>query len=505
MKRIVPALFGIAILGFFVGSYGSRLVGDPSMSTPSGDEPKDGAAMLLPSRQGSSDTAASLAELPADGLYPRLALWMLDASASDIREFWTAYLNRADKSPALTELIFINWPRIDPEGASAASKGTEFEEVAWAAWAGNDPDRALREVLTLSPGDENKKLISAVVKSLGKSQPTWLREHLEDLPKDWMKNQALQEYSLLTDAENPRESIAFLNKHGWIIPPGTLAAFARESPLDALNFALKLRGEDSSYSYVSQPDDMIAALAEEDPALLDQILPHLRSPEAKMKIQLKQFEALLRSDPEAAEEKALALPTSWAKQDQLALLGNHYLENDPAKALQFADRILSEKGRFGWRAHEIIVDDWRSSAPGAVPPSSLFLDQLLATDPKALMEATLTSSEETSGNYQSVGAAWARRDLPGYADWVSTQKDTGIYNESATAVTNQLLKEGHMEEAMEWAESIPTDDNSKSTLVTKAYRDWLSTAPEAARTWKENATLNEAQLEQINQVERETP
>ena len=66
------------------------------------------------SKLRSTDTYEDLVSLSNDELYPRLALWLLDASAEDVAAYYENYLQREVKPNDITDLIFINWARLDP-------------------------------------------------------------------------------------------------------------------------------------------------------------------------------------------------------------------------------------------------------------------------------------------------------------------------------------------------------------------------------------------------------
>ncbi len=503
MKNLLLALLPVAVMGYLIGFLTSSQTNTQLRHEPQTGTPDASATPVMEANSISTDTLTTISDLPTNSLYPRLALWLLDASPSEIHEFWLKYTDRPLKSPALTELILLNWIRHDLQAAIDETTNTEFEEAAWMTWAGLSPEEALKKSLTLGSNDQNDLRVNAVLKAIGRLRPAWLRQNLDQLPDQWMRYRALAEYASRSDSENPRETIEFLRKQKYHIHPGTLSALARENPLEAINLALDLKANDAWYIYSNQPDDLIEAIAEESPSTLDQILSQVKSPEIGNRILLKQFESLIQRDPIAAEAHAQSMPSGWAKQDHLAALGKHFLESDPSKALEIANEILSENGQFGSRSYEIRLPSMITSTSATSTPSSRFLNQLLAIDPQGLIEATLSDAQETSGNYREVGSAWAKRDLPGYAEWVSTKTDTPFYSEAATSVTYQLLKEGYFKDGMEWAESIPTNPDTPSTLINQAYRIWHLSEPEQAQTWRESAKLSEPQIQSLNKIKRE--
>ncbi|MFT6864653.1 MAG: hypothetical protein ACJAVK_003221, partial [Akkermansiaceae bacterium] len=453
-----------------------------------------------PSGIKSSDTIASLAEVPAAHLYDRLALWLLDASASEMQEFWTSYTAREDRTNDLNDLVFINWTRVDPEAAIAAAEGTEFSKYPWWAWACHEPEKALSEVLARYQGQENMEHIGEVAWGLGEFHPAWLRDNLDDLPEKWMRDRALSGYVKFADTENPRESIEFLKSHRWNIDQKTIAAFGRDDPLAAYQLALELKGNDDNYRYHNLPDQLVDSLAAEDPILLNRLLAHVKSPQGKMKIQLKQFEGLLKRDPAAAEEKAKELPKGWAKEDQLAALARHHFKDNPEKAVEIAAFILQENGGLDSRYTWIYREGGSSGSGIGNDPIPSLLNQLTTSHGEALIEKVLTEE----GGYATVANAWAQQDLSGFAAWTNKQDNPDIYRNSALIVVSQLTEKRHYSEAMDWAQSLQTEETTSVPYQTRnTYRRWFQANPDEARTWKENASFDEAQVEQFNKVEQE--
>ncbi|YCM42844.1 hypothetical protein V2O64_16165 [Verrucomicrobiaceae bacterium 227] len=506
MKLFVVTTLAMATLGYFSGSIGKQFT---RSATSAGDQEtassfsnRDQASYdIVPSGIKSSDTIASLAEIPAPQLYDRLALWLLDASASEMQEFWTTYTARTDRTNDLNDLVFINWTRVDPEAAIAAAEGTEFDKYPWWAWACHEPEKALSEVLARYPGQEYQKQIGNVMWGLGEFHPAWLREHIDELPEKWMRDRALSGYVKFADTDNPLESIEFLKKHGRNIPRDTLVALGREDPLAAYQLALELKASESNYRYRELPDQLIDSLASENPALLDQLLPQITSPSGKMKIQFKQFESLLKLDPAAAEEQAKQLPKGWAREDQLAALAKHHLKENPEKAIEITALLLKDGGSQNPRYSQIYTENGSSTGSGmGESPANGLINQLSLTHPEALIDKVIASE----GSYYGVASAWAGQDLPAYAAWVNQQDDPKIFTTSAIIVSSTLTDKGHYVEAMDWVGSLDQDPQQPyliSDRIANTYRPWLRSNPEEARTWKENATLDEKTVEQLNKLE----
>ncbi|MEJ6579037.1 MAG: hypothetical protein QNL33_06085 [Akkermansiaceae bacterium] len=73
-------------------------------------------------------------------------------------------------------------------------------------------------------------------------------------------------------------------------------------------------------------------------------------------------------------------------------------------------------------------------------------------------------------------------------------------------MSSTLTDKGHYAKAMDWVGSIDEDPQQPylvSHRIANTYRPWLRSNPEEARTWKENATLDEKTVEQLNRIEQQ--
>ena len=93
MKSILLIALTMGVLGYFAGSAGRMF--QTNQAADSNQEKRDAESpqkrtgrTAIPSTIKSTDTVATLTELPAPELYDRLALWLLDASPADMQEFW---------------------------------------------------------------------------------------------------------------------------------------------------------------------------------------------------------------------------------------------------------------------------------------------------------------------------------------------------------------------------------------------------------------------------------
>lgn len=67
----------------------------------------------------------------------------------------------------------------------------------------------------------------------------------------------------------------------------------------------------------------------------------MKSPDLKLGVPRKQFEALLESDPAAAEAQVKKMPGSWAKEELLATIAKHSRDSQPQKSIEKVAGLLT--------------------------------------------------------------------------------------------------------------------------------------------------------------------
>jgi len=70
-----------------------------------------------------------------EGIYGKIALWLVDASPQEIQEYWDFHRSQKNSPRDISDLLMVGWTSKDPEGALATVKGTSGEQFVWWAWA----------------------------------------------------------------------------------------------------------------------------------------------------------------------------------------------------------------------------------------------------------------------------------------------------------------------------------------------------------------------------------
>ncbi len=475
------------------GRAGPSTPRDPSSADPHGK-----AAAGSVSTKRSTDTLESLAALDGDALYARLALWLIDASEPEIAAYWTAVSDKPGRANDITDLIFINWTRLDPQAAIAAVAGTDSEHFAWWAWACHDPKAALAAAIAANPD----RVIS-VAWGIGEFHPDWLREHFDQIPES-ARNTAMGGMTKWDDTDKPAEILDFLKQHGQGGQGFNARIFntlVRKDPWAAYqwlqnNTATVTTNYGSAESVMQQ---LVKSMGETQPDALARLAAQTPSGEAKRKMEAVLFDNLLKNDPDAALEQASATEAPRVAALRLAAVGLSLLKADPDKALELTQKLFATcpdaLDNMTWIRYS---NNGTSGSGGRVQEVNDLLTGLMEQNPAKVLDAFLPDTQSgaalTSRDrfgfgkdpFSSLSSMWAEQDLAAYTTWVNQQGDPTIRDRAAGTVINKLLGQQHYAEAAEWAMS---SENLQSATITNVVSNWVQSNPEAAATWLESAKL----------------
>ena len=431
----------------------------------------------------SQETFADLVGLTGDGLYSRLALWLLDASAEDIAAYYQSYLQRENQPNEITDLIFINWTRLDPQAAIAATLDSKHAGHPWWAWACHEPEKAYLTAIETKSGRGSNAVWGA-----GEFHPEWLFENYPTLP-DWGQSHALRGYVKLPDTQNPLESIEFLREHNQSIPERTLTALAHTDAQKAHEIARELKAS-GNYRYRDILNNFYDTLADTDPDFLEKIAESTPSPVEKSALNLRLFRQLMEDDPAAARDMLEGTESVVQKREQLALLGPQLVHDDPEGAYDFLGTLLSEGGSFSdLRTDMILRPQGGLSYSGGSNNNNPFLDALMLNDPARTLEVYFEKQSpdlnQHHNYYQLSNLAknWASEDLWGFSDWVG-QQEGEQYNYSARILSEQLTQFGEYEAALQWDLSLSSGNENSNWRAENTYKNWLRSDPESATEWR---------------------
>lgn len=443
----------------------------------------------------SADTLETLAGLEGDSLYTRLALWLMDASEQDIAAYWETVRGKKDRPNDITDLVFINWTRLNPRGAIAAVAGTPNEHYAWWAWACHDPQGALTAALAA-----NSDRVNNVAWGLGEFQSEWLRAHWEQIPEA-ARNNAIRGMTKWDDTDQPLEVLEFLKANGQSFNQGIFATLIRKDPWAAYDWMQQNDSTISSY-YGSKERAMnllVETMAQSQPDALQRLAEQTPSGELRRKMEAALFDNLLATDPEAAHEQAKATKAPVIAADRLAAVGVSLFKTDPEKAFEIARDLFAANP--GAMSVQTVVRTANSSSSWGGSSNQKVVElvnALMAKDPARVMTLQPPPGDGPGASSSELAAfthIWAQQDLVGYTNWVNQQTDPRIRAVAVGTVASQLVNMEQYAEAAEW---MMSSERSRGNLINLIYQ-WNRSNPEEARQWLDSADLPEKEKDHLNQ------
>ena len=434
------------------------------------------------SHNRSTDTIETLAGLSANSLYPRLALWLMDASEQDIASYWGSY-QKGELNDDITLLIFLRWVRLNPQAAIAAA-GTKKQFPAWRAWACHDPQASL--AAAIATGDDDDQ-IDSVAYGIGEFHPAWLRRHFHEIPES-AQPVATQGMAEWDDTENPLETLRFIEENDNYPEPGAIKALARQDPSSALDWANRSFARD----YFDAPALVIETLANERPEDLKRIAGQMPSGDLRLEMEVALFKNLLKSDPAAALEQARSATIPSIAAARYAALGESVVQDDPEQAFQLAKDLFTACPDALFPGVKVEYPVYESVSGFKIPGIREFTNSLMATDPARFMDQVLLfpAGRDDFLRFDHLSSSWAERDLPAYTNWLNQQADRTARKRGAAVISTTLQQTGHFEEAADWA-LVNVSDNVRPML--ELITTWKNADPGATEKWLESADLSDEQ------------
>ncbi|RYD35009.1 MAG: hypothetical protein EOP87_08135 [Verrucomicrobiaceae bacterium] len=508
---ILSGIAAVGVLGGAVGYGARRLAGSAgnlpaasanttrSSASVGGQEasgetggPRGRSGAKLPEipHHKSEDTIASLLAGDPATSYGRTAAWLADAGEGEIAAFWTAYQG-GKRTNDMTDLVFLNWTRADPEKATAAVAGTKDEHYAWWAWAAHDPKRALAEASARNPDRLNN-----VTWGIGEFHPEWLRENFEKLPEDARGN-AIGGMQKWPDRQDPEGSLDFMLKHDMGFERETFLSLVRKDPWAAQDW-LERNPSVAGNQYSDDGtvvDMMMATLARERPEDLQRMVETTAPGESRRKMEQVLYEQLVTQDAEAALELARKGDAPMLKVQQLAQVGLKLMGEDPERAFALGAEMLETGG--GKLGYESRVEYENGMSSGSRPgKGDELMNTLFDKDPARTMDLIGASGQDPQAHvFQNLMSRWGQEDLAGLTAWANKQTRDETRYAAASQITGQLTQLGEYAEALEWAAAV--QPSHRGHVISNTAQQWANNDPEAIREWLESAALPEDQRQQI--------
>lgn len=506
-------LSAVGLLGGAVG-YGARhFSGEPSAPSAAGgstagtagqrqrdapgsiaaDARKEASKLPVIPHRKSTETVESLLAMDPATSYGKVAAWMADAGEDEIAAFWAGYQG-GKRTNDMTDLVFLNWTRLNPQGAIAATAGSKDGHYAWWAWAAHDPKEALAEAMA-----NNRDRVGNVTWGIGEFHPEWLRENFEKLPEDARAN-AMRGMRKWTDRQDPEGSLDFMREHKMGFDKETFLGLVRKDPWAAEDW-LKRNPSVSDTRYSgdqSVVDLMVATMARERPEDLERMMAATPAGETRRKMEAVMYQQLVADDPDAALELARKGEVPLVKVQQIGQVGIKVLQEDPEQAFALAAEMLAAGG--GKLGYETRVEYGNGSMSWGAQQGKgdELLEALFAKDPGRTLELMPSKENEPLPQvFNNLVNRWSEDDVVGLSEWTNLQTDSKVRDPAASYVIRQLTEQGGYAEALEWAGSM--SQSYRDSSISNIVHEWGNKDPEAMLEWLDGSSLPELRKQGIRE------
>ncbi|QJE96768.1 hypothetical protein [Luteolibacter luteus] len=442
------------------------------------------SAATLPA---SSDTAESLLKLPKTELYPRLALWLLDASESEIAGFWNAWHPTAGNQVEIDLLIFSQWAKRNPQAMIEAARTAGKEPTAWSAWAESDPQAALAAVGGPGP------MRTAVMQSMAAKDPAWALKQLETDPSLKDVFVYLVDIAKAAHPDEPRAQIEFLDRFDKFQAASCFKSWAKDDPSRALVWLNERASPQLRESFLE-------VTKQANPELLEKLAEESQPGKMKKMLEAAAFAHLAELDPEKALEAARKIEVPRLAAERLTQLGRSLVEENPQQALEILAEVFAKFPDAHDRLSMIRFPNGVQYQQAGIDGARDFMNELVAKDPQRAMESVIGIEKalpEPSGTAKefnrdpasvTVARAWVERDQAGFLGWSKLQADPAAHEASARVMAERLAQKMDYAGSIEWSAQIK-DERSRTTAIYQAFPGWAEADPAAAGSWLEAVEL----------------
>ncbi|QJE98696.1 hypothetical protein [Luteolibacter luteus] len=440
----------------------------------------------------SKDTLESIRIADGPDLYARVALWMVDAGEEDIAAYWQHYRQQENCNRDINDLIFINWTRINPQGATTATKGTPDEHYAWWAWSCHEPAMALSTAIATNPDR-----LRNVAEGIGEFHSKWLLEHFDELPEK-SRYHALSGLAKWDDCGDPLEKLDFLVKNGRGTDGGLFKVLAARDPWAAYDWLRENLPQRDHYP--RSDSDLLSAFLDiagsQRPEVLQRIIDQAPSGGMKRRMESALFESLLNTDPEAAIRQAKETKAPYILSQRLATAALHYLSSDREKAFELAKDLFEAAPNALGQSKNVKVENSTLSFGSDNTDVMNLLNAMMATDPARTVELQLPTAEASGqrvNSFSLLTSQWADSDLPAFAEWTKRQSDPVVRDYATAKIASKLRSDQNYPEAVDWIMSMSKSEE----YLENAVLEWGRYDREAAGAWLEAADLPTERAEQL--------
>jgi len=422
-----------------------------------------------------------------EGIYGKIALWLVDASPQEIQEYWDFHRAQENAPRDISDLLMVGWTSKDPEGALATVKGTSGEQFVWWAWACHDGQAAMARALE---SDDNADAIQRVGWGMGEFHPDWTRENFDSLPEG-AKNWAMGGILKWPESSDPLATFTFAlkegSKHRRSPQRGLLRQMIRQDPMAAYTL-IKEKGEEAGWSSLSEygtdHNEFFQLLAQESPETLQTLIAQEESPEAVKEMQRATFDILAKENPTLALEQFQQESDTTLQLEQLRTLLTEQLRSDPSNAQGLLKQISENNGEILWA----IVPDQVSNRNQA--NDLTILNQIGHQDPASMVEILSHDSliENSQSYLNQFITSWANWDTESAQKWFGNNSNHPGSEHTSTIIAQQIARNGDHFEGLSWAQNSGIQNPE---FYQPLYNNWAQESPDQAKQWLRGANLPE--------------
>ncbi|MBK1882554.1 hypothetical protein JIN85_09010 [Luteolibacter pohnpeiensis] len=440
----------------------------------------------IPSDLRSYDSLDDLMALNEDDLFPRLALWLVDAGPADYEDCWHALSEKTTPNTRMLDMLFIRWTSDDPIAAIQAAEGTSFSHIPWWGWSKNDPTAAYEYACEHQPDQ-----LGQILYGIGQREPEMAMRLLQmnpDAGKNGLPVRGIIEGLTNTD---PEAAVKFSFENQSYLDSKPLEAWLREDPVAALKWIFEKQTAIRGINTV----ETLKTLERENPDQLPQLADSLPHGNLRRQVESMIFQQLIRSDPEKAMEQARANPSKKIAAQQLAQIAESNLKDDPARSLEIFTEMLEDKVD-AISSKKIEYQDGASSEGGGGEMASL-IQGLIQTDPEGTLNAALSVQGDayTQTTYNML-YQWGTTDSTALAEWAIHVDSPSIQKSALEVVYSKYKGQGDLGAFIPTIEQIA--GKNRQSIMRQFISGWYSDNPDAASAWFSQANLSAEDREALS-------
>jgi hypothetical protein len=404
--------------------------------------------------------------------YAKMSIWATEASAEDIRRFWTESVRPGNYllgTPSLDGVLLARWVELDPEGAVLAF-GNEMVGTgpAWTAWAKHDPEKAL----AAARASGRRRSVEWVIKGIAENNPS---RALQMIAEDT----ALAPFVIgsitarYAKEGKHREAVDLKFRYGTYTVGPELRQWAKEDPHAAMRWCL-----DHPYIHPTNRDAVYETFLTEYPDQAHEMMAILPDRESKLEFGRKRIARLVEKDPQQALAFVRSQQDIRTRNTLSIELAGKLASTDWDAAAELYKEYAANNGQVNYRHVCIYIDERNHTNVDQREPSWDLLRDLSVNQPEKTlgMVNDVPNEKDRPKLRMSVVEHWMSRDLYGFSEFLtgqpaSMEKDLWAEKLAHRLVFSSEAKRNDYPSSMEWAFSI-NDAAIRTKAICNTISEW---------------------------------